>query len=82
MIIAPSHISERVFVLLLPVLRTNEAFHSTTDTRCACRSEMSEHKVQGASGDRARWLIYHTPCETLACDSKTEGFITFCLIMR
>ena len=40
-----------------PYERTNEAFHSTADTRCACRSEMSERKCQCANGDQAAMLL-------------------------
>ena len=32
---------------------TNEAFHSTAGTRCACRREMSERICQRANGDRS-----------------------------
>ena len=39
---------------------TNEAFHSTAGTRCACRREMSERICQRANGDRS--AAVYLPC--------------------
>ena len=45
-------------------IETSKALHSTTDTRCACRSEMSERICMRANGARAVRFIYRTHCET------------------
>ena len=59
--------------LSLPLLRTSEAFHSTTDTRCAYRSEMSERLCQRANGAQAVRFIYCTHSEKVARVARRKG---------